>query len=171
VLGFHISVCFGVMGGVGQHLILVAAGAVVWASLTTGDSLWPRRVALIARWTFGFCTIDFRLAHLGGIKDVAPLVPGWMPLGGAFWTVVTGICFVLAGVAIVSGILDVVAARLLALMLLVFSGAVLAPMIFTSPHDQTAWGGNAYNLAAVGAAWILAGCLANRQSQHATATG
>ena len=98
-------------------------------------------------------------------------MPEWMPLGGAFWTVATGICFVLAGIAIVSGILDALAARLLALMLLVFSCVVLAPMIFASPHDQTAWGGNAYNLAAVGAAWILAECLANRQSQHATATG
>jgi len=171
VLGFHISVYFGVMGGVGQQLILVAAGAIVWASLTTGDSLWLRRASLIARWTFGLCTIDFGLAHLGGVKDVAPLVPEWMPLGGAFWTVATGICFVLAGIAIVSGILDALAARLLALMLLVFSCVVLAPMIFASPHDQTAWGGNAYNLAAVGAAWILAECLANRQSQHATATG
>jgi uncharacterized membrane protein len=171
VLGFHISVYFGVMGGVGQQLILVAAGAIVWASLTPRSSLWPQRVALIARWTFGLCTIDFGLAHLTGVKDVATFVPGWMPLGGAFWTVVTGISFVLAGMAIVSGILDVLAARLLALMLAIFSGVVLAPMIFASPHDQTAWGGNAYNLAAVGAAWIVAEWLASRQKQHAAATG
>ena len=74
-----------------------------------------------------------------------------------------GIAFVLAGLAILSGILDVLAARLVALMLLVFSALVLAPMIFAFPHDHVAWGGNAYNLTAVGAAWIVADWLATRQ--------
>jgi hypothetical protein len=76
--------------------------------------------------------------------------------------VLTGIAFVLAGLGIVSGVLDVLAARLLGLMLLVFSVLVLAPMIFPSPRDHVAWGANAYNLAAVGAAWIVADWLATR---------
>jgi len=41
--------------------------------------------------------------------------------GGNFWAILTGTAFALAGIAILSGILDVLAARLLALMLLVFS--------------------------------------------------
>jgi hypothetical protein len=32
-----------------------------------------------------------------------------------------------------------------------------------SPHDHEAWGGNAYNLAAVGASWIVAESLAGRR--------
>jgi hypothetical protein len=36
-------------------------------------------------------------------------------------------------------------------------------MIFAFPHDHVAWGGNAYNLTAVGAAWIVADWLATRQ--------
>jgi hypothetical protein len=36
-------------------------------------------------------------------------------------------------------------------------------MIFAFPRDHVAWGGNAYNLAAVGAAWIVADWLATRQ--------
>jgi hypothetical protein len=70
---------------------------------------------------------------------------------------------VLAGLAILSGILDALAARLLALMLLIFSALVLAPMVFAYPHNHIAWGGNAYNLAAVGAAWILADWLSTRR--------
>jgi hypothetical protein len=68
----------------------------------------------------------------------------------------TGIAFVLAGIAILSRIQDVLAAKLLALMLLIFSALVLAPMIVAAPHAQGAWAANAYNLTAVGAAWILA---------------
>ena len=87
-----------------------------------------------------------------------------MPLGGEFWTIVTGICFVLAGLAILSGIQDVLAARLLALMFLVFNVVALPPFIFAYPKDHTAWGGNAYNLAAVAAAWIVADSIATRHA-------
>jgi hypothetical protein len=55
------------------------------------------------------------------------MVPQWIPLGGNAWTGLTGIAFVLAGLAIVSGILDVLAARLPAVMWLVFSAPVLRP--------------------------------------------
>jgi hypothetical protein len=72
--------------------------------------------------------------------------------------VLTGIAFVLAGVAIIARVQEVVAAELLGLMLLVFSLLVLAPMIFRYPHEHTVWGGNAYNLSAVGATWIFAAC-------------
>jgi uncharacterized membrane protein YphA (DoxX/SURF4 family) len=67
------------------------------------------------------CAADFGLVHSTGVADNAVYVPRWTPLGGEFWVIVTGICFVLAGLAILSGILDVLAARQLALMFLVFN--------------------------------------------------
>ena len=163
-LGFRIPVYIGVLGGLGTQLIVVAAGALIYASLARNDSSWPRTI-LIVRWAFGFCSIGFGLVHLTGVKDNAVYVPKWMPLGGEFWTIVTGICFVAAGFAILSGILDVLAARLLALMLLAFSVLTLVPRIFAFPHAHDVWGGNAYNLAAVGAAWILAESLASRDAE------
>jgi len=162
-LGVRPAVYIGVLGGVGTQLIVVAAGALVYASMATHSSSSPRTI-LIARWIFGLCSVDFGLAHLTGVKDNAIYVPKWMPLGGDFWTIVTGICFVLAGLAILSGILDVLASRLLALMLLVFSVVTLVPKLFAFPHRHDVWGGNAYNLAAVGAAWILAESLASRDA-------
>jgi len=165
LLGFRIPFLLGVVGGLAQQLILVAAGAIVYASLATLDSSRLRRMTLIARWTFGLCAVGFGLNHLTSVGPVAVLVPKWMPLGGKFWAVLTGIAFLLAGLATVSEILDVVAARLLAFMLLVFSVLVLAPQIFASPHDHEAWGGNAYNLAVVAAAWIVAEWLAGRRRQ------
>lgn len=91
------------------------------------------------------------------------MVPKWLPLGGSFWAIITGIAFVFAGLAILSGMLDVLAARLLALMLFVFSVLVLAPGILSHPHNHIPWGSNAYNLAAVGAAWIFGESLAFRR--------
>ena len=77
----------------------------------------------------------------------------------------------LAGIAILSGILDVLAARLLGLMLLVFSVLVLVPGPFAHPHDHVAWGSNAYNLAAVGAAWIFAESITTRRREPANEVG
>jgi ubiquinone/menaquinone biosynthesis C-methylase UbiE/uncharacterized membrane protein YphA (DoxX/SURF4 family) len=90
-------------------------------------------------------------------------VPKWMPLGGEFWIILTGICFVLAGLAILSGIQDVLAARLLALMFLAFNAFALPPFIVANPKDHAAWGGNAFNLAVVCATWIFADSIATRQ--------
>jgi uncharacterized membrane protein len=154
VLGFRIPILIGVLAGFGSQLIVSAAGALVCASMAT-DSTWSQTV-LIARWIFGLCSIAFGLAHLTGIKDNIVYVPTWMPLGREFWVIATGICFVLAGLAILSGILDVLAPRLLALMLFVFSAVTLVPRIVAFPHRHDVWGGNAYQLAAVAAAWIFA---------------
>lgn len=161
VLGFRIPVYIGVLAGIGSQLIVVAAGALVYASLATQSSSWPRAI-LVARWVFGLCAIDFGLGHLTDLQDNVVYVPKWMPLGADFWIIVTGICFVLAGLAILSGIEDVLAARLLGLMFLAFNLVALPPFILAYPKRHAAWGGNAYNLAAVAAAWILADSIATR---------
>jgi len=168
ILGFRIPSLIGVVGGLAQQLMLVAAAAIVYASMARLDSSRLRRIGLIARRTFGLCAVGFGLNHLTSVGPVAVLVPKWMPGGGNFWAALTGIAFLLAGIAIVSEIQEVLAARLLALMLVVCSGLDLVPQICASPHDHEAWGGNAYNLAAVAATWIVADSLAGRrrEAQH-----
>ncbi len=154
-LGYRAAVYIGVLGSVCQEIVLFIAALIVWKSLSGPDSL-SHRAALIARWTFGLCSVDFGLGHLTATETVVPLIPKWIPLGASFWAELTGIAFVLAGLAIISGIQDVLAARLLGLMLLVFSALALAPLIIFFPHAHGSWGANAYNLTAVGAAWIVA---------------
>jgi uncharacterized membrane protein YphA (DoxX/SURF4 family) len=155
-LGYRAAVYIGVLASVCQEIILFVAAVVVWKSLSDRDSL-SHRAAVIARWTFGLCSLTFGLGHLTAIETVVvPMIPKSIPVGPTFWAVFTGIAFVLAGLAIVSGVLDVLAARLLGLMLLVFSAVALVPLIFASPHDHGSWGANAYNLTAVGAAWTIA---------------
>lgn len=154
--GFDVPRIIGVLDGLGQQLILVAAAVITYVSLTTDVGAREPAPATLARVTFGLCAVIFGVAHFTGTSDVAPLVPHWMPFGGTFWAIVTGTGFILSGVAIVTQFFGALAARLLALMLAIFSAAVWVPQLFRFTHDQAAWGGNAYNLAAVAAAWIVA---------------
>lgn len=161
-LGHSAAIYIGVLVDVCQEVILCVAAVIVWKCMSGPDSL-SQREALATRWTFGLCSVDFGLGHLTAIKSVASMIPKWMPLGASFWAVLTGIAFVLAGLAIISGVLDVLAARLLGLMLLVFSALALAPLILASPRDHGSWGANAYNLTALGAAWIVSEWLGDRR--------
>jgi len=158
--GWRIDVILGISFGVGQQVMLVAPAAIVYASIASSDSLLQKRAAIAARWMLGLPPIIFGLLHLAGIRVFASIVPHWMRFGD-FWAGLTGIAFLLAGIAICSGIKDVVAARLLALMLLLFEGFVEIPPIFIRLHSEATWGAAVYNVAAIGACWMFAEFLAS----------
>ena len=166
-LGVRVPVYIGVLAGLGMELIAFAGGALVYAALATRNSSWSQwpRAVLIMRWIFGLCSIDFGLNHLVNIKDCLVYVPKSMPLGQQFWVIATGICFVLAGLAILTGIQDVLAARLLALMFLTFNVLALPQFVLADPKNHAAWGGNAFNLALVAANWLLADSIAIRRRE------
>lgn len=172
VLGLRTDVLVGVLGGVFQQLILVIPAVIIYSSFVQHPSPF-RKSVVFARWIFGLGSVLFgwaHLTHLTRVQVVAPMVPKWMPLSGEFWAVVTGICFVCAGVAILSGIRDVLAARLLALMLSVFSILALPPLVLAFPRVHVTWGSNAYNLAATGAALIFADSITGPRSREKTMT-
>jgi hypothetical protein len=160
-LGWRIDVLAGLSFGLAQQLMLVAPAVVVYASTASPDSPLQKRAAIAARWLLGLPPVLFGLFHLIGIRVFASIVPHWMSFG-YFWAAFTGIAFILAGLAICSGMKDVLAARLLALMLLLFEGLVEIPPVFTRPHNQPTWGAAVYNLAAIGACWIFAEFIASR---------
>jgi len=163
-LGWRIDVLLGISFGFAQQFLLVAPAAILYVSAASSDSLMQERAAIAARWMLGLPPIVFGLAHFAGIRVFASIVPQWMGFG-YFWAVLTGIAFLLAGCAICSGIMDVLAARLLALMLLLFEGLVEIPPIFIRLHNQATWGAAVYNLAAIGACWIFAEFLATRANR------
>ena len=163
--GWRIDVLIGISFGLAQQLMLVAPAAIVYASTASPDSLLQKRAAVAARWMLGLPPVIFGLFHLTSIRVFASIVPHWMSFG-YFWAVLTGIAFFLAGSAICLGIMDVPAARLLALMLLLFEGFVEIPPIFIRTHNQATWGATVYNLAAIGACWIFAEFLASRTDRR-----
>lgn len=164
-LGWRIDVLFSTSFGLAQQVMLLAPVAILYASTASPDFQLQNRAAIAARWMLGLPPIVFGLAHLIGIHFFARIVPRWM-LAGSFWVVLTGLAFILAGSAICSGIKDILAARLLALMLLLFEGLVEIPPIFIRPHNQAAWGAAVYNLAAIGACWIFAEFVASRADRE-----
>ena len=152
--GFRIGVVVFGLGGAAAQLLLVSPALVVYAETARPDPAWQERAAITARWMLGLPPIAFGLGHLVNLHAYVRFVPHWVPFK-LFWIVLTGIAFVFAGSAIVSGIRDVLAARLLALMLLVFEAVVEVPPVFVRPHSQEAWGGAVYNLAAIGACLLF----------------
>jgi uncharacterized membrane protein YphA (DoxX/SURF4 family) len=160
-LGFHINILIFIVSGLAQQLLLAAPGVMIYAE-TASDPVWRERQVIAARWMLGLSPIVFGLGHLINVPVIVRFVPHWVPFGN-FWTVLTGIAFVLAGSAIVSGIRDLLAARLLMLMLFLFELMVEIPPVFAQPHNQVAWGGAMYNLTAIGACWIFVESLASRR--------
>jgi uncharacterized membrane protein len=165
VYGWRIAVFVGISFGLAQQVMLVAPAAIVYVFTASPDSLLQKRAVIAARWMLGLPPVIFGLFHLTSIRVFASIVPHWMSFG-YFWAALTGIAFLLAGSAICLGIMDVLAARLLALMLLLFEGFVEIPPIFIRPHNQAAWGAAVYNLAAIGACWIFAEFLASRAERR-----
>jgi uncharacterized membrane protein len=166
-LGWRIDVLLGTSFGLGQQLMLVAPAAILYASIASTDSRSQARATTAARWMLGLPPIVFGALHLIGLHAFAKIVPAWMPFAN-FWAASTGIAFLLAGVAICSGKKDILAARLLALMLLLFEPLVEIPPIFVRLHNQPTWGAAIYNLPAIGACLIFAGFLASRADRSRT---
>jgi hypothetical protein len=161
VFGFRMGVIVFGLGGVAAQLLLAAPASIVYAATATADPIWRERAVIAARWMLGLPPLAFGLGHLINLHAYGRFVPHWVPFG-LFWVVLTGIAFLLAGTAIVSGIRDVLAARLLALMLLLFEFMVEIPPVFAYPRSQQAWGGAVYNLTAIGACWIFAEFVSGR---------
>jgi uncharacterized membrane protein YphA (DoxX/SURF4 family) len=155
-LGLSFSSMAGVLGGVCRQLIIVVAALLVYLEVSGREPRLQDSVTAAARWIFGLSSIVFGSVHLSSALANISYVPAWMPFGRTFWVVLTGVAFVLAGIAILTGILDILAARLLALMLLVFSLVTLIPNLIASPHQLDRWGGNVHEFVLIGAVLIFA---------------
>lgn len=142
--------------GFAEQFALVVAGSVAYAFLAPRSTLWAVRTVQIGRFLFGICVVVFGLAHFLALSETTSMVPKWLPPGQQFWALATGVAHLLAGIAMLTGILAVLASRLFTAMLITFGALVWAPSLVADPHAHFAWAGNAINLALTGAAWVIA---------------
>lgn len=152
---------FGTWSGTAEQLALVMGGLAIYASLDPQKEALAMRLALLSRITFGVCAVAFGIAHFVYPSETAAMVPRWIPPGQRMWAFTTGGAHLLAGLAIVSGVQALLAARLLTAMIIGFGVFVWAPQLFTLPETHMAWAGNAVNLALAGAAWAIADSIAD----------
>jgi uncharacterized membrane protein YphA (DoxX/SURF4 family) len=154
---------FGTWSGLAEQLALILGGIAAWlTSVSTAGDPAERRLARTVRLVFGLCLLAFGAAHVLYVRETAAMVPSWLPPGTHFWAYATGACHILAGLALLSGIQALLAARLLVAMFAGFGLLVWLPQLFADPRAHLAWAGNAINLVLTGAAWAVADMLRRR---------
>ena len=69
-------------------------------------------------------------------EAVAAFVPAWIPPNQLFWAYATGVCYIAAGLALVSGVQARLAATLTAAMMATFVVLLHLPRLIASPMSQ-----------------------------------
>jgi uncharacterized membrane protein len=155
---------FGAYFGVAEQLSLAAGGLIVVATNARLEAIWAARLSRIGRMKFGVCALFFGTAHFVFMNLTAPLVPKWLPPNGEFWGYVTGVGFIAAGVALLTGVQAHLAAILLTIMLASFALLVHAPTVLADVSNRGNWGEAALNIAVTGVAWVAVDSLAQIKS-------
>jgi uncharacterized membrane protein len=112
-------------------------------------------VALIGKICFGFALIPIGLSHFIYIEPAAALIPSWFP-ARVFFTYLTGVGHISAGLSLLTGVLSRVAAPLLAIMFGCFIVFLHIPRVIATPtrYEVTTL---IVSIVLNGAAWIIAG--------------
>ena len=143
-------------GGMAE-VFAISSGFLVLAGVSGPRSKMKHAEALAGRYCFALCMPVFGLVHFLYPAAVATWVPGWLP-GHLFWAYFTGVAHCAAGLAILTGVLAGVAARLFAAMLSSWVLIVHIPRVFLAPRDRHEWTTFLVALVLTGLAWILADC-------------
>jgi uncharacterized membrane protein YphA (DoxX/SURF4 family) len=145
---------FDPIGNVFEEFSLVAAGLVLCATFSPADSSLARHRPFFVL-LFGICPISFGIAHIVDMPGLLGWIPGWLPPTRMFWAYATTLGFFGAAVAILTGILAPLAARLLTAEIVVFELLIWVPNLSAGPNNHFNWAGNAICIAIAGSAWAV----------------
>ncbi len=142
------------IGNVFEEFALVAAGLVLCAIFSpAGSSIARRRPFFVL--LFGICPISFGIVHIIDMPGLLGWIPGWLPPTKMFWAYATTMGFFGAAVAILTGIMAPLAARLLTAEVVIFELLVWIPNLSAGPRNHFNWAGNAICIALAGASWVV----------------
>ncbi|MGO9126642.1 MAG: hypothetical protein ACLP6G_17370 [Terriglobales bacterium] len=149
---------------IAMQVAITAGGLIIYANTAGIDAALAARLTHLGRLAFGVCALVFGGAHFVYMNLTAPLVPKWLPPTQEFWGYATGVGFVAAGVAILTGVQARLAAILLTAMLASFGLLANGRILLADHSSHWNWTESAVNLAVVGAAWVVADSLARPRS-------
>ncbi|HEY6458904.1 MAG TPA: hypothetical protein VIY73_02105, partial [Polyangiaceae bacterium] len=154
----HASV-MGAWEGCGLNMA-VLAGA--WILLARSDAprglpahLLGERGVTLARRIFALGVPLVGLAHFADAQGATEYVPAWFPLR-IDWVYLTGAGHIAAGLAILFGVVPVLAATLEAAQITAFVVISHIPAVVAAPTDRVQWGMLIYAVAIAASAWIVA---------------
>jgi uncharacterized membrane protein len=157
---------YGTYEGISMQLALAATGLIVFATTAQIDvqisAALAARLTRMGQLAFGACTLIWGGAHFVYMNLTAPLVPTWLPPSQVFWGSVTGVCFIGAGLAILTGVRARLAAILLTVMIASFGVLANGLMLVADHSNHWNWTESTLNLALIGGAWVLADSLRGR---------
>ena len=142
--------------GLQAELVGMTSGIFILAALA-GPTV-NRMQALVFRYAFALCMPVYGLVHFLYPQAVASWIPRWL-LWPMFWAYFTGVAHCAAGVAILTGVLARLAAKLFAIMISSWVLILHIPRVVAAVHDRHEWTTLFIAVALNGAAWILAGSL------------
>ncbi len=141
---------------IAMQLAIAAGGLIIYATTAGIEAALAARLTRLGRRAFGVCALIFGAAHFVYMNLTAPLVPRWLPPSKEFWGYATGIGFIAAGIAILTGVQARLAAILVTAMLASFALLVHEPMLLADHSTHMNWTESAVNLAVMGVAWVVA---------------
>jgi uncharacterized membrane protein len=154
--------------GAAQIATLVAGGWILFVSVASkakAPGRWLRvgRGVRMARLLYAVALPLFGLHHFVDAAGAADAVPAWLPLRLG-WAYLTGAAHVAAGVAILLGIVPLLAATLEAIMITAFVLLIHVPGVMRAPRDPLQWTMLIVASAIGGAAWIVAHSYAREEA-------
>lgn len=142
------------IGNVFEEFSLVAGGLVLCGVLSPAGSYLARQRHFFVL-LFGICPISFGIVHIKDMPGLLGAIPAWLPPSRMFWAYATTLGFFAAAVAILTGILAPLAARLLTSEIVVFELLFWIPNVSAGPNNHFNWAGNAISIAIAGASWAV----------------
>jgi uncharacterized membrane protein YphA (DoxX/SURF4 family) len=145
-----------------EQFSFVSGAMILYACSGPSAPTRTARLAQFGYYSFGLCVISFGLEQLFYLSPTAHLVPTWIPPGQMFWAIATTAAFGLAAMALLTGVLARLAARLTTAMIVGFGLLVWLPALLAKPHSFVNWSEALETLGIAASAWIVADFVGER---------
>lgn len=156
------------IGNVFEEFSLVAAGLVLVATFSPSGSPIARRRSFFVL-LFGICPISFGIVHIVDMPGLLNAIPDWPP-SKMFWAYATTMGFFGTAVAILTGIMAPLAARLLTAEIVIFELFFWIPRVYAGPSNHFNWAGNGICIALAGASWVVSDSISDATRRMPTPT-